>query len=117
LDGFGFLSSGGGSQPGGGGGGESPLGGLNVRPPSLSVPCSPVMNGSTTSGRSSSVSSGRAGGGLSGGLPLPQSPGGVTPNQPGCVMPLSGSVVTVRPSADTVAVPVISSMPVVWLNE
>src|SRR5438128_1351238 len=32
-------------------------------------------------------------------------PGGVTPCHPGCVIPLPGSVVTLSPSAETVAVP------------
>ena len=39
--------------------------------------------------------------------------GGTFPNQPGCEMPLPGSVVAERPSAETVAVPVISRRPVV----
>src|SRR3990167_9473842 len=45
--------------------------------------------------------------------PFPLFPGGVSPCQPGCVMPVSGSVVTVRPSSETVAVPSITRRPVV----
>ena len=41
----------------------------------------------------------------------------MSPCHPGCVIPLPGSVVTVRPSADTVAVPSNSRRPVVWSNE
>src|SRR5947207_2961533 len=40
-------------------------------------------------------------------------PGGVRPCQPGWVMPVPGSVETDNPSAETVAVPSITSRPVV----
>ncbi len=41
-------------------------------------------------------------------------PGGVRPCQPGATMPEPGSDTTVLPSADTVAVPLMTSRPVVW---
>ena len=45
--------------------------------------------------------------------PPPPGPGGVSPCQPGFVIPWPGSVVTDRPSAETVAVPSITNRPVV----
>src|SRR4051794_39239082 len=49
--------------------------------------------------------------------PLLCVPSGVIPCQPGLVMPVLGSVITDLPSADTVAVPSITNLPVVWSNE
>ena len=42
-----------------------------------------------------------------------QFPGGVSPCQPGLVIPIPGSVTTDCPSVDTVAVPSMTSIPVV----
>ena len=55
---------------------------------------------------------GFGGGGLFG--PSVRVPGGATPCQPGARMPEPSSEVTVRPSADTVPVPLMTSMPEVW---
>ena len=84
-------------------------------PSSSAVQAAAAVVRSTTT--SMTVRNGRQGGGSSGGGlsgPLPGDPGGVRPCQPGARMPESGSETTVRPSAETVPVPLMTSLPLVW---
>ena len=79
------------------------------------APVSPVMNVNPTGSWIVFDSVLSSIGGCGGLPPEPlHPPGGVRPCQPGWVTPVPGSVETDLPSALTVAVPSITSIPVVW---